>query len=222
MDFCRSDPAAPAVSSARLAIPKSVQKNMHPISGYCCRLFAISWELCDSVEKQEESMIGYSQGSELDELDLAILRTLQDDGRISNADLAQRINLSPPATHARVRRLTERGYIRGYVALLDKAKLGYDMTCFISVSLQMHQVEGLEAFRASVRQFPEVLECHHVTGEFDFLLKAVVRNRQDLERFVVNRLTPIPGVARINTSLALSETKSTTALPLPANSPHGD
>lgn len=99
-------------------------------------------------------MIGYSQGSELDELDLAILRTLQDDGRISNADLAQRINLSPPATHAHVRRLTERGYIRGYVALLDKAKLGYDMTCFISVSLQMHQVEGLEAFAPACASFP--------------------------------------------------------------------
>lgn len=151
-----------------------------------------------------------------DEIDVAILRILQEEGRISNADLAQRVNLSPPATHARVRRLTEQGYISQYVALLDKEKLGYDMTCFISVSLQLHRLEGLEEFRSRVREFPEVLECYQVTGDFDFLLKAVVRNRKDLERFVIQDLTPVPGVARINTSLVLSESKSTTALPLSA------
>jgi DNA-binding Lrp family transcriptional regulator len=153
----------------------------------------------------------------LDELDIAILRILQEDGRITNADLAKRVNLSPPATHARMRRLTEQGYIRRTVALLDKEKLGYDMTCFVSVSLQLHRQEGLDEFRSRVRDFPEVLECHHVTGEFDFLLKVVVRNRRDLERFVIQELTPVPGVARINTSLVLSEVKSTTALPLYTN-----
>ena len=158
----------------------------------------------------------------LDELDVSILRILQEDGRISNADLAQQVSLSPPATHARVRRLVDQGYIRSYVALLDKEKLGYDMTCFISVSLQLHQLEGLEEFRARVRDFPEVLECHHVTGDFDFLLKVVVRNRKDLERFVIQELTPVPGVARINTSLVLSEAKSTTALPLPPPSHDAD
>lgn len=150
----------------------------------------------------------------LDELDLAILRILQEDGRISNADLAQRISLSPPATHARVRRLTEQGVILRTVALLDKEKLGYDMTCFVHVSLQLHRQEGLDEFRRRVNEFPEVLECHHVTGDFDFLLKIVVRNRKELERFVIQELTPVPGVARINTSLVLSEAKSTTALPL--------
>lgn len=151
----------------------------------------------------------------LDELDLSILRILQNNGRISNADLAQQINLSPPATHARVRRLNDQGYIQRTVALLDKEKLGYDMTCFVSVSLQLHRQEGLDEFRTRVQDFPEVLECHHVTGEFDFLLKVIVRNRKDLERFVIQELTPVPGVARINTSLVLSESKSTTALPLP-------
>ena len=150
----------------------------------------------------------------LDTVDSAILRILQHDGRISNAELAKRISLSPPATHARVRRLSDAGYIAGYAAILDKEKLGYDLTCFVSVSLQLHRVEGLEEFRASVLNFPEVLECHHVTGDFDFLLKVVVRNRKDLERFVLQELTPVPGVARINTSLVLSEVKSTTALPI--------
>jgi DNA-binding Lrp family transcriptional regulator len=88
------------------------------------------------------------------------------------------------------------------------------MMCFISVSLQLHQPEELEAFRAIINDIPEVVECYHVTGEFDYLLKVIIQNRQDLQRFVVNQLTPIPGVARIYTSLVLSEAKSTTALPL--------
>ena len=151
---------------------------------------------------------------DLDELDLAILRALMTDGRISNVELAQRINLSPPATHTRLKRLQEQGTIRQYVALLDQEQVGYDMTCFVNISLQLHQVEELEGFRAIINELPQVLECYHVTGEFDYLLKVVVRSRKDLQRFVVEQLTPIPGVARIYTSLVLSEVKATTALPI--------
>lgn len=161
-------------------------------------------------------MLEYSQVLGLDELDIAILRELQDDGRISNVELARRINLSPPATHARIKRLEEQGLIRQYVALLDPVRVGYDMMCFVSISLQLHQSEELEAMRRRISQMPEVLECFHVTGEFDYLLKIVVRNRQELQHFVVERITPMPGVARIYTSLVLAEVKSTTALPLPA------
>jgi DNA-binding Lrp family transcriptional regulator len=151
---------------------------------------------------------------ELDAVDIAILQELQIDGRLSNVELARRINLSPPATHTRLKRLEEQDYIRRFVALLDQEKVGFDMTCFISVSLQLHQVEELEGFRAIINDMPEVLECFHVTGEFDYLLKVIIRNRQDLQYFVVNKLTPIPGVARIHTSLVLTEVKSTTALPI--------
>ena len=160
-------------------------------------------------------MLEYSQELGLDELDIAILRELQDDGRISNVELARRINLSPPATHARIKRLEEQGLIRQYVALLDPVKVGYDMVCFVSISLQLHQSEELEAMRRRISRMPEVLECFHVTGEFDYLLKVVVRNRQELQHFVVERITPMPGVARIYTSLVLAEVKSTTSLPLP-------
>jgi DNA-binding Lrp family transcriptional regulator len=159
-------------------------------------------------------MVEYSIEMDLDEVDIVIFRELQIDGRISNVELARRINLSPPATHARLKRLEEQGYIRRYVALLDQEKMGFDMMCFISVSLQLHQQEELEGFRAIINGMPEVLECFHVTGEFDYLLKVIIHNRQDLQRFVVNQLTPIPGVARIYTSLVLTEVKSTTALPL--------
>lgn len=150
----------------------------------------------------------------LDDTDKNALRALQADGRLSNVELARRIDLSPPATHARLRRLEAEGYITGYTALLDREKAGFDLLCIIQISLQMHQIEQVEAFRELVRQMPEVLECHHITGEYDYLLKVVLRNRKDLERFVVDRLTPVPGVARIHTSLVLTEVKSTTALPL--------
>ena len=155
-----------------------------------------------------------SQNGTFDDLDRAILQVLQDNGRMSNVELANRINLSPPATHARIKRLEQRGYIRRYAALLDLEKAGYDMLCFVHISLQLHQPEQVEGIRAAINQIPEVLECYHVTGEFDYLLKVAIRNRNDLERFILNRLTPIPGVARIYTSLVLSEVKSTTVLPL--------
>ena len=150
----------------------------------------------------------------LDELDRRLLGELQTDARIANAELARRLNLSPPAVHARVRRLEEQGYIRGYVALLDRERLGFDMLCFIQISLQLHQIEQVNHFRTTIQQIPEVLECHHVTGEYDYLLKIAVRNRQELERLVMEKLTPIPGVARIHTSLVFSEVKTSTALPI--------
>lgn len=159
-------------------------------------------------------MIKYSQGNIMDGLDEAILEILQIDGRISNVDLANRVNLSPPAVHARLKRLEERGYIRQYVALLDRELIGFDMLCFINVTLQLHQLEHVKNFKRMILEMPQVLECHHLTGEFDYLLKVVVSSRKDLEQFVVNQLTPIPGLARIHTSLVLTEIKSTTALPL--------
>ncbi len=153
----------------------------------------------------------------LDELDRRLLGELQTDARIANAELARRLNLSPPAVHARVKRLEEQGFIRGYVALLDREQLGFDMLCFIQISLQLHQIEQVNHFRTTIQQIPEVLECHHVTGEYDYLLKIAVRNRQELERLVMEKLTPIPGVARIHTSLVFSEIKTTTALPIDDN-----
>jgi len=150
----------------------------------------------------------------LDELDRRILIELQCEARIANAELARRLNLSPPAVHARLKRLEAEGLVRGYVALLDCERLGFDMLCFIQITLQLHQIEQVTDFRVTVQQIPEVLECHHVTGEYDYLLKIVVRNRQELERLVMEKLTPIPGVARIHTSLVFSEIKTSTALPL--------
>ncbi len=159
-------------------------------------------------------MIKNSKNMALDSVDKSLLRALQLDGRLSNVQLAKKISLSPPATHSRLRRLEKDGYIRQYAAVVDREKAGYDLLCFIHISLQMHKVEQVEKFREATRRMPEVLECHHITGEYDYLLKVVLKNRKDLERFVVDKITPIPGVARIHTSLVLTEVKATMALPL--------
>ena len=150
----------------------------------------------------------------LDDLDRAILHILQADARISNVELARRVNLSPPATHTRVKRLEETGVLQKYIGLINRQDLGFDMLCFVSVSLQLHELEKVTGFHEIIREMPEVLECHHVTGEYDYLLKVVAHNTEDLENFLVHRLTPIPGVARIHTSLVLKEVKSTTAIPI--------
>ncbi len=150
----------------------------------------------------------------LDELDKNILQILQNDARISNTELARRVNLSPPATHARVRRLEKDGLIERYTTIVDRQKAGYDLLCFINVSLQLHDTEQVSGFLKIIEEMPEVLECHHVTGEYDYLLKVVTRNTEGLEDFLMNRLTPVSGVARIHTNLVLREAKSTSAIPL--------
>ncbi len=151
---------------------------------------------------------------DIDDIDRQILTALQNDGAISNAELARRISLSPPAVHARIKRLEELGYIKQYLALLNRELLGYDMLCMVSVTLQRHQPEQIDSFHDVVRGMPEVLECYFLTGDHDYLLKVVVRNRKELERFLMDKLTRIPGVARVSTSLVLGEIKQTLSLPL--------
>ncbi|MFN8373724.1 MAG: Lrp/AsnC family transcriptional regulator [Anaerolineae bacterium] len=150
----------------------------------------------------------------LDEVDLALLDIVQTEGNISNLELARRINLSPPATHARVKRLEKGGYIRQYVALLDRELLGFNLLCFIQVSIQIHQFENAQRFLNAIQDLPQVLECHHITGEYDYLLKVTVRDHRELEHFVIHKLTPIPGIAKLHTSLVFREIKTTTVLPL--------
>lgn len=150
----------------------------------------------------------------MDAIDKAILSTLQTEGNISIVDLAKRIALSTPATHARLQRLKAQGYIDGYAALVNRERVGFDLMCFVHISLAAHTTEQVEKIRKAIAQMPEVLECYHITGEYDYILKVALRNRKDLERFLLDRLTPIPGMARIHTSLVLNEVKATTALPL--------
>lgn len=151
----------------------------------------------------------------LDNIDRALLNEIQQDSRISNSELARRIKLSQPATHARLKRLEKLGVVRQHVSLLDRDKLGLDLICFFQVRLEAHSEQALLRFEQEVKAFPEVLECHYLTGQFDYLLKAVFENRLALEQFERQRLTALSDVVQITTSVALSEIKMTTVLPLP-------
>ena len=150
----------------------------------------------------------------MDNVDKIILQELQENARISNADLARRAGLSPSAILTRVKRLEEQGYISQYVAQLNRQKVGYDMLCFVGVSLQRHELAQVTEFDEAIQNIPEVLECHHVTGDYDYLLKIVAKNTADLEQFLIHVLTPVRGVARIHTSVVLSEVKASATLPL--------
>ena len=143
----------------------------------------------------------------LDELDKSILQELLENARISNAELARRVNLSPPATLARIRRLENSGFIEGYTTTINRKLAGFDLLCFVSVSLKLHKPDQLNEFHTAIQEIPQVLECYHVTGDYDYLLKILARDTDDLEAFLVNHLTPFPGIARIHTSLVLSVTK---------------
>ena len=159
---------------------------------------------------------------QLDETDRLLLKYLQEDARLSNVELARRVELSPPGLHKRLRRLEEAGVVKQYVTLLDPEAVGYDMLCFVQVTLQRHAPDAVANFKCEVQKMSEVLECHHITGESDYLLKVVVRNRKHLEEFIVNTLTPVRGMDKIRTSLVLSEIKATTVLALEETERLGD
>jgi Lrp/AsnC family transcriptional regulator, leucine-responsive regulatory protein len=155
-----------------------------------------------------------AQIPELDEIDLSILRALQADGRMSNVELAQRCNLSPSSTLERVRRLERAGIIEGYTARVNPGALGHQVLVFVMVTMREHDQKALVRFEKAVSGLPEVLECHHVAGEYDFLLKALVRDVAALRNMLVERLSALPGVARIHTTLILATSKHVLDVPL--------
>lgn len=157
---------------------------------------------------------------DLDDVDRAILYHLQREARMTNTELAQRVELSPPGLQKRLRKLEEAGVIEAYHARVNREALGFDMLCFVQVTLQRHEPQAVAHFKEVVQQMPEVLECHHITGEYDYLLKVVVRHRRDLERFLLETLTPLPGMDKLRTSLVLREIKETAALPTTFDHPH--
>lgn len=150
----------------------------------------------------------------LDIIDLRILRTLQEDGKISNIDLARKISLSPSPTLARVKSLEARGIISRYVALVDPPALGLKMNVFIQVSLEKQEASALARFESAVSDFEEVMEVYLMTGDADYLLRIVVPDIQALERFILDHLTKIHGIKNIRSSFALKQVKYKTALPM--------
>ena len=151
----------------------------------------------------------------LDSIDLKILRELQDDARISNVRLADRVGLSAAPCLRRVRDLEKAGVVRRYVALLDPSAVDLGVTVFVQISLDL-QVKGrLEIFEKAMLSRPEVVDCYLMTGDSDYLLRIVVRDVAAYERLLKEFMTRIEGVASIKSSFALKQVKNSTALPLP-------
>jgi DNA-binding Lrp family transcriptional regulator len=150
----------------------------------------------------------------LDELDRRLLASLQGDARRSSAELARELKLSGPGLQKRLRRLEDRGVIRGYATVVNREAVGLDLLCFIHIMLAHHRPDAIKRFPDSIRKMPEVLECHFLTGEFDYLLKIVVADHEALEKFLFERLMKVPGVDRTRTSIVVKEVKATTSLPL--------
>ncbi len=164
--------------------------------------------------KARERLQGSFEHPDLDDLNIELLRILQLDGQISNAELARRVSLSPPSVLQRVRKLEEQGFIQEYAAVLDPERLGFALTVVAMVSLALHQDQPIDNFRKKVKEFPEVLECLHVSGDYDFMLRIVAKDVHDYERFVSERLSAIKGIGKIHSCFVLGVNKRTTALPI--------
>lgn len=150
----------------------------------------------------------------LDAIDRQILDRLQESARIANIDLAREVGLSASPCLRRVRDLEEAGVIRRYVTLLDPAAVGLPVSVFVQVSLEKQVERALEAFEGAILVRPEVMECYLMTGDADYLLRVVVPDLAAYERFLIDHLTRVPGVASIKSSFALKQVKYRTALPL--------
>lgn len=148
------------------------------------------------------------ESAKLDEIDERILRRLSRDGRISLQALSEAVGLSPTPVARRLRQLEEAGIVTGYTALIDEAALGFDVSVFVSVKLNKQIDDALSTFEAAVVSFPEVVDCWLMTGNRDYLLRVVVRNMTEFEKFLVGKLTKVEGVAEIESSIPLRRVKS--------------
>ena len=161
-------------------------------------------------------------GPALDAVDHEILSALQDDGRITNVDLAARVGLTAPPCLRRVRSLEQRGVIKGYHAKLDPASLGYAITVFALVSLKSQAEADLQAFEDHIASLPQVRECHMLNGEIDFILKIVAPDLQAFQQFLTSNLTTAPNVASVKTSLTIRTSKDSPGVPIDAGAEPGD
>ncbi|HEX2554060.1 MAG TPA: Lrp/AsnC ligand binding domain-containing protein [Microvirga sp.] len=152
--------------------------------------------------------------TELDRTDRRILSHLQADGRVSTVDLAERIGLSPTSTSERLKRLQREGYVTGFRAMLDPARVGLGLLVFVEVSLDKTTPDVFERFAAAVRRAPEVLECHMVAGGFDYLVKTRVADMAAYRRFLGDILLALPGVKETRTYAVMEEVKSDGVLPV--------
>lgn len=151
----------------------------------------------------------------LDGIDYKILRELQSEGDLSNVELARRVHLSPSPCLARVKAMEAEGVIDRYVALANPLKLGLGLSVFINISLKEQSKSALATFEQRIAEHEEVMECYLMTGDSDYLIRVAVADLPALEKFILEQLTPIPGIEKIRSSFALKRVRYKTALPLP-------
>jgi len=154
------------------------------------------------------------ESGKLDAIDCKILEVLQRDGRISNVELAAEVHLSAPQCFRRVRSLEERGVVRGYRALVQPAALDLSVTAFVSVNIDGEAFDRVRDIEGLMRDFPEVLEIHTVSGDSDYMLKVVTRDLRSLSHFLTDRLMQVKGVADVRSMVCLEEVKAPSALPV--------
>jgi Lrp/AsnC family transcriptional regulator, leucine-responsive regulatory protein len=150
----------------------------------------------------------------LDRIDVRLLRMLQADARLSTTELADRVSLTTAPTWRRVKRLEDNGYVLGYCARLNAARLGYGVTAFVSVMLERHTPAAGRAFEDQVRAIPQILECHNVSGRYDFLLRVVAADLESFGRFARDTIRALPGVKEMYSSFSLNEVKHESGIPL--------
>jgi Lrp/AsnC family leucine-responsive transcriptional regulator len=150
----------------------------------------------------------------LDRYDRIILKTLQENGRASNVELSDKANLSAPQCYRRVRRMETEGIIRSYMAHVDPLSIGLGVVAFVNINLDREQAKQVRMVEKAIRQFPEILECYTISGDFDYLLKVVATDLKSLSTFLTDRLMQVPGVSGVRSMVCLEEIKQASPLPL--------
>ena len=150
----------------------------------------------------------------LDEYDKKIIKYIQEDSSISNIDLSRKIGLAPSSCLLRVKNLREQGVIKQYTAIVDEKMLGYEITCFCSVSMQPLTRETSTAFIEQAKKIPEIVECYTVTGDSAFILKIVAKSFQDYRDFIFDKLLAVPNVSNIETTVIVGTEKKSSCIPL--------
>jgi DNA-binding Lrp family transcriptional regulator len=152
--------------------------------------------------------------SNMDTYDKKILVALQQDGRITNKDLASQVSLSQAPCWRRVDALEKQGLITGYTAIVDQQKLGLNLTAFAQISLDNHHPDTVRRFDEGIQQWPEILECHATSGEYDYLLKIVATDMQAYNQLIYEKILRLPSIRSVNTSFSMQEKKRTSQLPV--------
>ncbi|HVL57836.1 MAG TPA: Lrp/AsnC family transcriptional regulator [Burkholderiaceae bacterium] len=150
----------------------------------------------------------------LDRFDRGILQALQQNGRASNVELSERVHLSAPQCFRRVRQLEQRRVIKRYAALVDAEALGFGVTAFVSIALDREQAKRARRLESLIKEFPEIVECYTISGEYDYLLKVVARDLRGLSELLTDRLMQIPGVAATRSTVCLETIKPLSPLPV--------